>query len=177
MRKSLIAGVALLGWLGPPLPRTAYAQNVFQDPRGRFSIDLPPGFALSSERVERSFVFQVADARLFVSVMPGPGDRDGLWRSALDDFTGPGVPPPPAESVSDLEVNGNPARIAWYAIDAGGEGTKVPYIVLLGAVVSRGSGTGVVCFCLLNERAARQWGDALRKAFGSIRVPGPPVVS
>ncbi len=176
MRTSLIAGVALIGWLGLPLPRVASAQDVFQDPRGRFSIDLPPGFTLSSEQLDRMFIFQVPDARLFVCVVSGARDRDRLWRTALDDFTGAGVPPPPAELVTDLEVNGNPARMAWYGFDSGDEGSTVSYTVLLGVVVLQDSGTGVVGFSMMNDRAADQWGDALRKAFRSIRVAGAPII-
>ncbi|MDH3497936.1 MAG: hypothetical protein OER21_14335 [Gemmatimonadota bacterium] len=177
MRTSLIAGVALIGWLGSPLPRVASAQDVFQDPRGRFSIDLPPGFTLSSEQLDRIYVFQIPDARLFVSVAPGTRDLDRLWRLALDDFTGAGVPPPPAEAVTDLEVNGNPARMAWYGFDIGDGRAKVSYTVLLGAVVLQDGGMGVVCFSMLNDRAADQWGDRLRQAFRTIRVAGAPVIS
>jgi hypothetical protein len=177
MRGSLIAGFALIGWLGLPLLRVAHAQNVHQDPRGRFSIDLPPGFTLASQHLDRIYVFEIPEARLLVSVVPGASDRERLWRSALDDFTGPGVPSPTAEFVSDLELNGNPARLAWYVFDAGLEGAKMPYTVLLGAVVLRDSGTGVVCFSLLHAKAADRWGDPLRAAFRSIRVPGAPVIS
>jgi hypothetical protein len=177
MRKPIIAAVMVSGWLGLPLLRMAHAQNVHRDPRGRFSITLPPGFKLSAQETDRTYVFELADARLIVSVAPGTTDRDRLWRTALADFTGPGVPAPPAESVSDLEVSGNPARVAWYTFESSAEGTKWSYTALLGAVVMRESGTGVVCFCLLNERAAARWGDPLREAFRSIRVPGPPVIS
>jgi hypothetical protein len=177
MRDSFIAGVLLIGGLGLPLSPMAYAQNVHQDPRGRFSIELPPGFTLASQHLDRIYVFEIPDARLLVSVVPGASDRERLWRSALDDFTGPGVPFPPAEFVSDLEVNGNPARQAWYVFDAGHEGANMPYTVLLGAVVLRDSGTGIVCFSLLHGKAAARWGDPLRAAFRSIHVPGAPVIS
>jgi hypothetical protein len=176
MRTPIISGLVMLGWLGLPLPWIAQAQNTHQDPQGRFAIDLPPGFKLTSEQLGRILVFQGDDAQLFVSAVAGSSDLDRLWRFALDDFTGPGVPAPPAESVSDLEVNGNPARLAWYTFDPGSDGTRAPYTALLGAVVLRASGTGVVCFAVLNEKAAGRWGDALRGAFRSIRLPGPPVI-
>jgi hypothetical protein len=177
MRTPIVAGIVLLGVLGPPLPRIAYAQNTHRDPKGRFAIDLPPGFKPATEQLGRISVFHGEDVQLFVSAVTGSSDLGRLWRTALDDFTGPGVPPPPAESVSDLELNGNPARLAWYTFDTGSDGTKTPYTALLGAIVLRGSGTGVVCFALLNEKAAARWGEPLRGTFRSIRLPGPPVIS
>jgi hypothetical protein len=112
-----------------------------------------------------------------VAAVTGKSDRDQLWRAALDEFTGPGVPPPPAESVTDLDVNGNPARVARYTFETEGGGMKVSFTVLLSAVLLQGTGTGVTCFTLLNEKAAGRWGEPILQAFRSVRLPVPVVTS
>jgi len=155
--------------------RPLTAQNTHQDPLGRFAIDLPAGFKLASEQLDRVYVFDRGGTKIMLFVVTEASDRDAVWASALESFTGKSVPVPPAGAVFDMDVNGNPARLAQYGFDVDNNGKNVRLTGRLGAVLLEGTETGLAYLAMLNDKTLKQYGEATVTAFYSIRLPGAPM--
>lgn len=172
MRTHIVAGLVGLMALGA---RPLAAQNTHQDPLGRFAIDLPAGFKLQSEQLDRVYVFERSGTRIMLYVATEVSDRDAVWASALEAFTSQTVPVPPEGTVFDMDVNGNPARLAQYAFDVESGGKTVKLTSRLGVVMLEGTETGLAYMALLNEKTLKPYGEPTVQAFYSIRLPGAPL--
>jgi hypothetical protein len=155
--------------------RPLAAQNTHQDPLGRFAIDLPAGFKLQTEQLDRIYVFARSATRIMLLVVTDVTDRDAVWANALESFTGKSVQAPPEGAVFDMDVNGNPARLAQYAFDLDNNGKNVRVTGRLGVVMLEGTETGLAYLALLNEKDVKQYGEPTVQAFNSIRLPGAPM--
>jgi hypothetical protein len=175
VRKCILAAIAGLVGFTTLGARPLAAQNTHQDPLGRFAIDLPAGFKLQTEQLDRIYVFERSATRIMLVVVTDVSDRDAVWANAVESFTGKTVQPPPDGTVFDMDVNGNPARLAQYTFDVDNNGKSIRVTGKLGVVMLEGTETGLGYLALLNEKDVKQYGEATVQAFNSIRLPGAPM--
>jgi hypothetical protein len=175
VRRLVLTGIAAVLTLLAAGTRPAAAQNTHQDPLGRFAIDLPEGFKLINEQLDRVYVFERSGVRIVLFIATDVADRDAVWAGTLESFTGATVPVPPPDSVKDMEVNGNPARLAQFTFSVESGGKTVVLAGKLGAVMLEGTGTGVGFMAMFAEKLTKQIGAPLTQSFYSIRLPGAPM--
>jgi hypothetical protein len=175
VRRYMVAGIVAVGSLASLVAPPVAAQNTHQDPLGRFAIDLPAGFRLTKEQLDRFYVFEKSGVQVMLFVVTDVTARDAAWEEALDAFTGETVKPPPADAVMDMDVNGNPARLAQYAFEVESGGKQVTLTGKLGVVTLEGTETALGFMTLLNKNTVKQYADPMVQAFYSIRLPGAPM--
>jgi hypothetical protein len=175
VRTHLVVAIAGLLSLMSLDARPVAAQNTHQDPLGRFAIDLPTGFKLINEQLDRVYVFERSGVRIVLFVATDVADRDAVWASAIESFTGQTVPVPPPEVVQDMEVNGNPARLAQFTFPVESGGKTVELAGKIGAVMLEGTETGLAFMAMFSTNLVKQLGEPMVQAFYSIRLPGAPM--
>lgn len=152
------------------LPCPVQAATVYEDPEGRFAMDLPDGWALLPQTDPAVFVFEGKEkVQVILQHFPDQSDPAELFDQALATVKGGGVPDPaPEGDLVDLKVNGHPAR--WGVYSGAVAGMKVVLISPLGGV---GLGEGGVDFVtFLNSGNRKKMEKVVQGMFESIRLPG-----
>jgi hypothetical protein len=159
---ALIAGLAV---------RTATA---FEDPKGRFSIDLPEGWQLAPQTEDTVFVFQGEGSSVIVQYLPTIGEAEALFANGMTMLKDSGLPnASPAEEIRDLEVNGNEARLGFFSDEVAYGGVTVQLYGLLGSVALNEG--GLYLLSILNDTTRETIRAKAERAFHSIRNPGREV--
>jgi hypothetical protein len=159
---ALIAGLAV---------RTATA---FEDPKGRFSIDLPEGWQLAPQTEDTVFVFQGEGSSVIVQYLPTIGEAEALFANGMTMLKDSGLPnASPAEEIRDLEVNGNEARLGFFSDEVAYGGVTVQLYGLLGSVALNEG--GLYLLSILNDTTRETIRAKAERAFHSIRNPGQEV--
>lgn len=148
----------------------ASAGNAFQDPEGRFELDLPDGWKLLPQTDTTVFSFEGPEkVQIVLQYVPDVKDREELFGKSVDLMRGGGVPDAaPEGELSDMEVSGHPARLGVYSGYV--TGTKIRLYGLLGGVALKDGGAVFAVF--LNAGNRKPMGEKVEKVFTSLRLPG-----
>ena len=113
-----------------------YAGNTFDDPKGRFSIDLPEGWKLTPQTDKDVYVFKGGDNNsIIMEYNAGAENSPELFQQAIDAFEASGLPnPSPVDKIMDLTVNAHPARWGAYTGEMEYGSVKVRLYGMLGSV-------------------------------------------
>jgi hypothetical protein len=148
--------------------------GAFEDPKERFSIDLPEGWQLAPQADDSVFVFQGEGSSIIIQYLPTTGEADTLFANGMTMLQGSGLPnASPAEEIQDLEVNGNPARLGFFSDEVAYGGVKVKLYGLLGSVALNQG--GLYLLSILNDTTRKTIRAKAEQSFRSIRSPGQEV--
>lgn len=113
---------------------TVHATNTFEDPMGRFVIDLPEGWKLEPQTV---YVFKgtLNSNSIIMEYLENSKSAASAFNSGINSLKGAGLPNASAvREVTDLSINANPARWGVYSDELTYGSAKVLLYGLLGAV-------------------------------------------
>jgi hypothetical protein len=151
------------------------AVNAFEEPEGRFAIDLPSGWELQPQTDQTLFVFAgPAAAQIVVQYLDGAEGCAQLFQSALDAAKTTLKNLVPEGKLTDLMVNGHPSQ--WEVLagtTTAPNGVKVRLYALLGGVMLRGGGVAFQSY--LHDGNRKTIEGIVKSAFATIRLPGEPV--
>lgn len=146
------------------------AQTTFEDPQGRFAIDLPKGWVLAPLTDDKVFVFQGEGKTIIVECVPMVNDPAELLKRAETTVRLSGMAKPLlVGDVLDMTLNGLPARWAVYT----GSLSGAALASLCGGVANGENGLYFLSFIPITDMA--KWKDKLEKSFQSIRGQGQRV--
>ena len=146
------------------------AQTTFEDPQGRFAIDLPKGWVLAPLTDDKVFVFQGEGKTIIVECVPMVNDPTELLKRAETTVRLSGMAKPLlVGDVLEMTLNGLPARWAVYA----GSLSGAALASLCGGVANGENGLYFLSFIPITDMA--KWKDKLEKSFQSIRGQGQKV--
>lgn len=147
---------------------TAFAQNMYEDLRGRFVIDLPEGWQLDPQTDDRVYVFKGDDKSIIIEFVANTNDAEALLNKGLGMLRISGLKNPVLEGqLTDMTVNGNPARWGTYKSDMKIGKMNITLYGLLGGV-SLGE-NGIYYMAIINKDDLAAWKEPFEKAFQSIR--------
>jgi hypothetical protein len=151
------------------------ALNAFEEPGGRFAIDLPVGWVLQPQTDQTVFVFQgPAAVQIVVQYVSGAASCAQLFQVALDAASTTLNGLAPEGKPTDLMVNGHPSH---WEVRSGTftapNGVKVRLYALLGGVMLRGGGVAFQSY--LSDQNRKNLEGIVKSAFATIRLPGEPV--
>jgi len=153
---------------------SVYAANTFEDPKGRFAINLPDGWKIQPQTDQNVYVFKGGDKSIILEYNPTLNEAGALFAQGLNTLKVSGLPnAAPAEEIKDLTVNNNKARMGVYADEIAYGSIKVKLYGFLGSV-ALGKG-GVYFLSILNEGSLKEMRGALEKSFQSVRNAGQAV--
>lgn len=148
--------------------------GAFEDPKGRFSIDLPEGWQLAPQTDDSVFVFQGEGSSIIIQYLPTTGGAETLFANGMAMLKASGLPnASAAEATRDLEVNGNPARLGFFSDEVAYGGVKVQLYGLLGSVALNQG--GLYLLSILNDATRKTIRAKAERSFQSIRNPGQEV--
>ena len=152
----------------------AHAANTFEDPKGRFVIDLPPGWKLAPQTDETVYVFKGDDMSIIIEYDPAQSDAGALFAKGVTTLKASGLPNAlPAEEIKDLTVNGNNARAGLHADEVVYGSVKVKLCGLLESVSLKKG--GIYLLTILGDSSLKKNRGAIEAAFHSVRNPGQAV--
>ncbi len=147
----------------------------FEDPLGRFALELPSGWELEPQAHEDVFVFSDGKQNVIVQYLADVADPAALFRSGMDNLIGGGMATPkPDGETRDLDVNGRPARLGAFSGDVAAGSMKVALAALVGGVAVDDDG-GVFLLWIADPKSFGKLRTTVEGAFGSIRKPGGAV--
>ncbi len=148
----------------------AGAQTTYDDPQGRFAIDIPKGWSLSPQTDEKVFVFQGEGKSIIVEYVPGMSDVADIFKKAETTVRLSGMAKPALEGeMAEMAVNGLPARWGVYK----GVISGVVLNALCGGVANGENGLYFLSFVSIADMP--DWKGKLEQAFRSIRPGGQKV--
>lgn len=146
------------------------AQTTYEDPQGRFAIDIPKGWQLAPQTDDKVFVFQGEGKSIIIECVPSVNDPVELLKKAETTVRLSGMAKPALEGeVTELTLNGLPARWGVYK----GSLSGVVLNALCGGVANGENGLYFLSFISVAEMPL--WKDKLEKAFQTIRASGQKV--
>lgn len=161
---------AELGSAGAAAPAPAPVKGKpvpYQDPDGRFAIDLPPGFAYVSTEGGLAKFEGDGGGWFQLAFLAGVSDLDAATGLAGKTFQKI-LPDAVAEPPQDLEVNGRPARWMVRRGDMKLPGATVKAVGLGGAVTLTAGSLALVTVLTADSHA--KWGEAITASFKSLRA-------
>lgn len=148
----------------------AGAQTTYEDPQGRFAIDIPKGWQLAPQTDDKVFVFNGEGKSIIVECVPGMSDPAEVLKKAEATIRLSGMAKPALEGeIAEMSVNGLPARWGIYK----GSMSGVVLNALCGGVVNGENGLYFLSFASVADMPA--WKSKLERAFQSIRASGQKV--
>jgi hypothetical protein len=136
--------------------------------RGRFVIDLPEGWQLDPQTDTRVYVFKGDDKSIIMEFVANTNDAEALLNKGVGMLRMSGLENPVLEGqLTELTVNGNPARWGAYKSDMKVGKMTITLYGLLGGV-SLGE-NGVYYLAIINKSDLAAWKEPFEKAFQSIR--------
>jgi hypothetical protein len=171
LRQLAFVGCLLAAWL---LCVLAWADAAFEDPRGRFAMDLPKGWTLDPQTDPDVYVFKKNEKSMILEVLPDVTDREVVFARAVATLQGSGLPTAKAEQPPlDLTANGNQARWGQYRDNLTYGSVTVELHALVGGIsLDRG---GIVFLFIGSKGSVRDMGKTVKNTFLSIRSPGQQV--
>jgi hypothetical protein len=161
--------VVLLGSSG-----LSVASNTFEDPKGRFAIDLPEGWKLDPQKDESVYVFKGDDSSIIIEYSSTTGKRDALFLNGMNTLKASGLANASAVGdAKDMKVNDNEARLGLYSDEVTYGAIKVKLYGLLGSVALKEG--GLYFLSILNDTTLKSLRGILEKSFYSIRNVGQAV--
>jgi hypothetical protein len=157
------------------LPVKALAEYTYEEPGGKFAIDLSEGWALAPQGNENVFVFKTREGRIIIGYLPGVVQTDELFSKALGVMKATMAQATSGGFIKDMTISGHPARWGVYSGLVEHGGAMVKLYALLGAV-SLDEG-GIYFQSYLNEGAMKAVGQSVERAFRSIRNVGQGVTA
>lgn len=143
------------------------AQTTYEDPQGRYVIDIPKGWQLAPQTDEKVFVFQGEGKSIIIECVPGVNDTAALLKKAETTVRLSGMAKPVLDGgVTEMSVNGLPARWCVYK----GTLSGASLAALSGGVALGEDGLYFLSFISVTETAS--WKGKLEKSFQSIRGRG-----
>ena len=144
----------------------------FEDPKGRFVIDIPEGCKLtetSKQELCEQYSFENDDMSFEILYWPGMVDSvqfyDLYEKTLKKQFEELNVSVPPKK----VKANTNPGVLGEYEGYTIQSGLKIHLHALLGtASLKQG---GIVFFAFLTEEDARTWNEVLKNMFMTLRSP------
>jgi hypothetical protein len=152
------------------LPGQTLAEQTFEDPAGRFAMDLPEGWEPVPQENENVYVFKADGASIVIGYMKWLVDTEELFSKAVNLMNDSLSEATPEGFIEDMVISGNPARWGVYTGMKEHEDLMVKIYALLGAV-SLGDG-GIYFQSYLNEDSMNVHGRSVETAFQSIRKAG-----
>jgi len=155
---------------------TCISQNTYRDLEGRFSLDLPEGWELSSEKMNLVYVFGSSEtsASINLTYMEDITQDDLIitYLETILDLDGGTLPPP--GSVVDMTLNGASARWIEYSFEILSEGVTIKLYAYIGAVVDDQK-RGVGFFSMLNDISLESHSEAIKNSFGTFQLYDLPL--
>jgi hypothetical protein len=146
------------------------AQTTYEDPQGRFAIDLPKGWQLAPQTDDKVFVFQGEGKSIIIECIPMVGDPAELLKKAENTVRLTGMAKPALDGqITEMTVNGLPARWGVYK----GVMAGVTLAALCGSVAIGENGLYYLSFIPVAQVAT--WKDRLEGTFRTIRGSGQKV--
>lgn len=150
---------------------TGYAQNTYEDLRGRFVIDLPEGFQLEPQQDDRVYVFKKDDKSIIIEFFPSEADAGKLLKKAEGMLRISGLTDIALEgNVTEMTINTNPAQWGVYKHDMDVGSIKITLYGLVGGV-SLGE-AGLYYMAIVNKSDLPAWKGTFEKSFQTIRNVG-----
>jgi hypothetical protein len=147
-----------------------WTQTTYEDPQGRFAIDLPKGWQLAPQTDDKVFVFQGEGKSVIIECVPGVNDPAELFKKGETTIRLSGMAKPALDgAVTELTVNGLPARWGIFK----GAMSGVTLAALCGGVAIGENGLYFLSFIAVTEVAA--WKGRLEGLFQTIRASGQKV--
>lgn len=153
---------------GLSLVATAGAQTTYDDPQGRFAIDLPKGWQLAPQTDDKVFVFQGEGKTVIIECVLGMNDPAELLKKAETTLRSAGWGFD-SSGVMEMTLNGLPAR--WCVYKGALSGASLA--ALCGGVVMEEN--GLYFLSIIPAQDMAKWKDKLEKSFQSIRGQGQKV--
>lgn len=154
---------------------SAAAQSTFTDMEGRFALDLPKGWQIQNQQTDIWTFGRSGAPMIIVQFVRGAADRQAAFDQAtMVMLQANGYAMPPADSLRDLEINGNAARRAIFPLSVTAGANTVVLTTFLGSAVLEG-GEGAVTFASFAGPQHGKYLAELGTAFESIRLPGAKV--
>ena len=152
------------------LTAVGWAQTTYEDPQGRFAIDLPKGWQLAPQTDDKVFVFQGEAKSIIIECVPGMSDPAELFKKAETMVRLSGMAKPALDGgIAEMTVNSLPARWGVYK----GVISGVTLAALCGGVANGENGLYFLSFISVADMAA--WKGKLEKTFQTIRASGGKV--
>ncbi len=149
----------------------AHAANTFEDPKGRFAIDLPSGWKLAPQTDETVYVFKGDDMSIIIEYDAALNDAGALFAKGVNTLKASGLPnASPAEEIKDLTVNDNTARAGLHADEVVYGSVKVKLYGLTGSVSLKKG--GVYFLSIMGDASLRKMRGVMETSFHSVRNPG-----
>ena len=150
------------------------SQNTFEDPEGKFTIDLPKGFNLTAVK-EGTYSFANKDSKtLIISFVEEEKTSEELFALALNTYNGVGIVNSNAVGdVEDMMINGNQSRMGTYK----GQYSKNTNVNLYGIIggVDLPNG-GIYFLSILNDiDMNKKFDKVVNKAYQTIRSAGTSI--
>jgi hypothetical protein len=152
---------------------TGFCANTFQEPKGRFDIDLPNGWALTPQTNPTVYVFKGTQNSNTIIIEYAEGKKSvaATFNAGMNTLKAAGLPNPvEVEKAKDFKVNGNPARWGVYSDEVTYGSVKVLLYGLLGAVtLDKGR---VYFLSIISKDDKAKFQKTYQTAFESIRSKG-----
>jgi hypothetical protein len=146
------------------------AQTTYEDPQGRFSIDLPKGWQLAPQTDDKVFVFQGEGKTIIIECVPMVSDPAELLKKAENTIRLSGMKSPVLDGdITEMTLNGLPAR--WCVYKGALSGALLAG--LCGGVANGENGLYFLSFVAVKDLSP--WKDKLEKTFQTIRAQGQKV--
>jgi hypothetical protein len=148
----------------------ARAQTTYEDPQGRFAIDLPKGWQLAPQTDDKVFVFQGESKSIIIECVPGVNDPAELFKKGETTIRLSGMAKPALDGeVAEMTVNGLPARWGVFR----GAMSGVTLAAMCGGIAIGENGLYFVSFIAVND--VNVWKGRLEGVFQTIRASGAKV--
>jgi len=143
------------------------AQTTYEDPQGRFAIDLPKGWQLDPQTEDILFVFKGEGKSIIIEYVSGVNDAGALMKKAQATLVASGLTNPVLDGdLMEMTINGHPAR--WGVYKSGKLLASLCGTAILGD-------NGLYFMSIMAAGAVTSWKDRMEKSFQSIRMPGEAV--
>jgi hypothetical protein len=147
-----------------------WAQTTYEDPQGRFAIDIPKGWQLAPQTDDKVFAFQGEGKSIIIGYVPMVSDPAEIFKKAETTVRLSGMAKPTLEGdITEMTLNGLPARWGIFK----GTMAGVVLMALCGGVVNGENALYFLSFVSVADMPA--WKDKLEKAFQTIRASGQKV--
>ncbi|WP_430965329.1 hypothetical protein [Spongiimicrobium sp. 2-473A-2-J] len=148
-----------------------FGQNTYEDLQGRFVLDLPKGWALEPQTVDKVYIFKGKSKSLIVEYNEDTNDIDQLFLNGLATLKSSGLSKPETHSeIKQLKINGLQAKWGVYKSDYNASGITVTLYGLVGSLGLQDQ--GLYAIAILNEKDLKKWEAVIENIFQSFRLPG-----
>jgi len=152
------------------LTAAGWTQTTYEDPQGRFAIDIPKGWQLAPQTDDKVFVFQGEGKSIIIECIPMVSDPAEIFKKAETTVKLSGMAKPTLDGdITEMTLNGLPARWGIYK----GTMAGVTLAALCGGVANGENGLYFLSFVSVADMA--KWKDKLEKAFQTIRGAGQKI--